>query len=144
MEPEHKVWASSFADPPDVKAFRRCKDQGKSDDECFEVGDNGVGVWNDDCSQGSGPSCALPPEVMEYYFKAVPDNKWRDARNQIILVRLANSHKDVEVAIRDRMPHIYTLERKGRKYRIDLNPDACLALGKHWPLEELVYWRKKE
>ena len=143
MADEHEVWASSFADPADVAAFKRCKAKGKSDEECFKVGDNAIGVWNDDTSQGSGPSCALPPEVMEYYFDATSTNKWRDARNVVILVRLASGGPEVEVAIRDRMPHIATLERKGSKYRIDLNPDAVLALGKRWPLETKVIWRKK-
>jgi len=41
----HKVIASSFADPADVRAFKRCKAQGKTDQECFRVGDNGVGCW---------------------------------------------------------------------------------------------------
>lgn len=147
MASTHKVWASSFADPADVAAFRRCKEQGKSDDECFKVGDNGVGVWNDDCSEGSGASCALPPEVMEYYFNATADNKWRDARNKVIWIRLAAcpTAPEVKVSIRDRMPHISTLENKGSKYRIDLNPDTVAALGKKpHNFEEQVTWRKNE
>lgn len=147
MADEHKVWASSFADPPDVAAFRRCKADGHDDDYCFGKGDNGVGLWGDDCSRFSGAACALPPEVMEYFFGATEANLWREARNQTILVKKADDPDEpaywVEVAIKDRMPHISTLEKKGRKYRIDLSPDAVLAIGKHWPLEELVIWKKK-
>ena len=44
----HRVHASSFADPADVRRFRACKAAGKSDQECFKVGDNGVGCWGDD------------------------------------------------------------------------------------------------
>src|SRR4051812_26848824 len=58
----HDVLATSFADPADVAAFRRCKAAGGSDQECFRVGDNGIGKWGDDCTAGSGPKCALPPE----------------------------------------------------------------------------------
>lgn len=144
MSNEHKVWASSFADPEDVRKFRHCKDNGGTDDDCFEVGDNGVGLWEDDCSQGSGPACALPPEVMEYYFGATESNKWREARNQMIMLRLADSDNEIVVRIKDRMPHIATLERKNRKYRIDLSPDTITLLGKvPHNFEELVIWRKE-
>ena len=143
MAKSHKVWASSFADPEDVRRFRKCKQDGGTDNDCFEVGDNGVGLWDDDVSQGSGPACALPPEVMEYYFGATAVNKWREARGKLISVNLVGSDHIVAIAIKDRMPHIITLENKGSKYRIDLNPDAVAALGKvPHNFEELVVWRK--
>src|SRR5688572_27886450 len=48
-EPEWRSGkASSFADPKDVAAFKRCKAQGKTDQQCFRVGDNGIGLWGDD------------------------------------------------------------------------------------------------
>ena len=37
--------ASSFADPADVAAFRKCKRTGKTDQQCFRVGDNGIGQF---------------------------------------------------------------------------------------------------
>lgn len=40
-----KAEASSFADPADVRAFERCKAEGKSDQACFRVGDNGIGQF---------------------------------------------------------------------------------------------------
>src|SRR2546430_15156010 len=39
------VTASSFADPADVVAFKKCKTQGKTDQQCFQVGDNGIGQF---------------------------------------------------------------------------------------------------
>jgi hypothetical protein len=140
----HKVWASSFANSEDIRRFRKCKIEGgywlhgvwhpgSSDKHCFEIGDNGIGFWGQDVSEGSGPACALPPEVIEYYglHKDSP----------LIVKNLAN---DVEatVLVRDHMPDIAYLEKHDRKYRIDLNPDACHALGIPIPAEQLVTWRK--
>src|SRR5687767_7411763 len=39
--------ASAFAYHADIVAFRKCKAQGKSDQQCFKVGDNGIGLWGD-------------------------------------------------------------------------------------------------
>jgi hypothetical protein len=39
----HHVVASSFADPADIRAFKKCKATGKTDQQCFKVGDNGIG-----------------------------------------------------------------------------------------------------
>ena len=77
----HPVLASSFADPADVEAFEKCKAQGKSDQECFKIGDNGVGCWGDNTKEGSGPSVAFPPETMEETWGSV-DN----ARGQKVYV----------------------------------------------------------
>jgi hypothetical protein len=59
-----KVIATSFADPNDVAAFRKAKNKGMSDQQAFRYGDNGIGCWGDDTSEGSGPSVALPPDDM--------------------------------------------------------------------------------
>lgn len=56
--------ASSFADPADVAAFRRCKAQGKSDQQCFKVGDNGRGAWNDDTTKTDIPYVAIPRDLI--------------------------------------------------------------------------------
>lgn len=61
-EDEHVVNASSFADPQDVAAFRKCKAQGGTDQACFAVGDNGIGFRGMDCTDDSKAICALPPE----------------------------------------------------------------------------------
>ena len=131
MSDSHKVWASSFADPDDIRAFRRCKAQGKTDKQCFEVGDNGIGFWGDDVSEGSGPACALPPEVIDYFGLG---------HNSPLIV--AHNDKEATVLVRDHMPHLSYLESHNRKYRIDLNPDACHALGISIPAEAQVIWRK--
>jgi hypothetical protein len=106
--------ASSFADPADVAAFRRCKEKGNSDDYCFQFGDNGIGCWGDDVTEGTGNACAVPPEYME--------NKWGSvdaAKHKLIAVR-ANDKMAVCV-LKDRMPHLRHIKTKAR---IDLNPDA--------------------
>jgi hypothetical protein len=95
------------------------------------LGDNGVGAWGDDCTEGSGPSVALPPEVREYYGLRPHDK---------IVVEYHG--KEVVAEIKDTMPHIGYLERKGLKARIDMNPDTCKALDLEPPVMALVTWRK--
>lgn len=150
MSDEHEVWASSFADPADVRAFKKCKAEGgywskgvwhpgSSDSHCFEVGDNGVGYWGDDVSEGTGPSCALPPEVIDYFGLQ---------HNSPLIVKNKKTGVEATVYLKDHMPHISTLEAKEArnpdrtKFRIDLNPDACHLLGISIPAEALVIWRK--
>ncbi len=128
---EHTVYASSFADPEDVYAFKRCKSQGHSDSYCFALGDNGIGAWGDDCSEGSGPSCALSPEVREYF-----DIKHLDP------IIITKDDKTVTALVKDTMPHISYLEKKGLKARIDLNPDCCAALNLTPPVMTQVTWKK--
>jgi hypothetical protein len=131
MEPQHKVYASSFADPADVRAFRRCKAQGHSDSYCFKYGDNGIGAWGDRTDEGSGPSCALPPDIMSFYGLSHNDN-----------IRIARGDKVVIAKIKDRMPPTDYLIRHGLKARIDMNPDTCRALGLEPPVLTLVTWEK--
>lgn len=123
----HKVKASSFADPADVKAFRECKANGNSDNYCFGKGDNGVGKWGDDCTVGSGPRCALPPEEW------IPFGN--EARGKKVLVK-ANG-KEVVCELRDTMPHYKSITNGAG---IDLNPDACEALGEKPPLMIAATW----
>lgn len=122
----HKVLASSFADPEDVKAFYRCKREGKSDQECFKVGDNGRGVWNDDTTIDS-PMCALPPD----YWKPLQDK----ARGAKVLVE-ANG-KSVVCELRDTMPWLKNIKNG---CGIDLNPAACKALGLTPPVKVAATW----
>ena len=42
-EKVHVVKASSFADPADVVAFKKCLKSGKTAKQCLAVGDNGIG-----------------------------------------------------------------------------------------------------
>lgn len=123
----HSVKASSFADPADVAAFRRCKNQGGSDQACFKVGDNGVGKWGDDCSQGSGPACALPPEDW---------GQFPDARGKKVVVRI--NGVSVFCNLKDTMPHKANITNGAG---IDLNPDTVAELGQRVPLMIAAEWR---
>lgn len=116
----HTGKASSFADPADIAAFKRCKAQGKSDQQCFRVGDNGIGKWGDATVQGSGPMCALPPEDWQQFGQ--------QARGKQVKVR-ANGRETI-VELRDTMPHKANVTNGAV---IDLNPDAANALGLHPP-----------
>lgn len=132
MSDFHHVLASSFADPADIAAFKRCKAKGHSDQECFKVGDNGVGCWGDDCSAGSGPCCALPPEVMEYFWGSTNAAK----HQKVVVTRFENK---VTCTIKDRMPHLANIHNGAR---IDLNYDALVALGLEPPTMTQVVWHK--
>jgi hypothetical protein len=131
-EIEHDTYASSFADPDDVAAFNRCKDAGGSDNECFKVGDNGIGCWGDSTVVGTGPSCAMPPEYMEARWGSK-----NAAKNKRVKVRRKINGKTTVCVLKDVMPSVANLANKAR---IDLNPDACYALGLEPPIMEPVLW----
>ena len=126
----HKGLASSFADPADVRAFKRCKAEGKSDQECFKVGDNGVGCWDDDCSEGSGPSCALPPDDMIEKFGSVASAK--HAKVAVTVNKL-----EIFCVLKDRMPWKKNITNNAI---IDLNPDAVALLGLKPPIMVPATW----
>lgn len=126
----HHGKASSFADPKDVAAFRRCKERGGTDQQCFKVGDNGIGCWGDDVT-GATPACALPPDDMI--------SKWGSV--------LGAKHKGVEVTVdgqtvlcilKDRMPWKKNINNEAI---IDLNPGACAALGLDPPIMVKASWK---
>lgn len=125
----HEVMASSFADPADVTAFRHCKALGGSDQECFKVGDNGIGKWGDDCTAGSGPKCALPPEDWLARWGV-------NARHAKVIVEIGD--KSVICEMDDTMPHRANITNGAG---VDLNPDAVAALGQHVPLMTKARWR---
>lgn len=115
----HSAIASEFADAADIEAFRKCKAQGKSDQDCFRVGDNGIGVWGQSTAPGSGPSCALPPEDIEEAWGSVAA-----AKNKQVIV----TYKDAvgTLILKDRMPHRANIKNGAG---IDLNEDARKLLG---------------
>lgn len=125
--PVHVVKASSFADPADVRAFRKAKAAGKTDQEAFRVGDNGVGLWGDDCSEGSGPACALPPDFWHTFLHP---------RGTKILVH--GNGRSVVCQLKDTMPQLKHITNGAG---IDLNPDAVAALGEKPPLMMPVSWQ---
>jgi hypothetical protein len=122
---QHPVMATSFADPVDISAFRKCKARGLSDQECFKVGDNGIGLWGDDCSEGSGMSVAVTPDDMIAEFGSI-----NAAKHKKVKITSVNG---VTVAIvKDRMPwKKYITNGAG----LDMNPDTCKALGISIPAE---------
>lgn len=122
----HSVKASSFADPADVRAFRRCKMEGKSDQECFKVGDNGIGKWGDDTTADK-PMCALPPDDWERFTN--PRGK---------RVRVKANGREVICELRDTMPRKKNIKNGAG---IDLNQAACKALGLTPPIMAPALWQ---
>ena len=121
---DHAVTATSFADPDDVAAFRRCKAEGKSDQECFKIGDNGVGCWGDDTTTAE-PCCALSPEAMVAKWGSI-----KAAKHKRVHVRVGD--REVVCILKDRLPH--------HSNRIDLNPGACVILGLTPPIKVRAHW----
>lgn len=131
----HKVTASSFADPADIAAFRRCKQHGGSDAQCFKLGDNGVGCWDDDVSAASHIAyCALPPDDMIARWGSV------DAARHKRVVVTANGRLVVCI-LGDRMPWHRNIKNG---CGIDLNPVACAALGLEPPVKTPASWAWEE
>ncbi len=127
---KHEVIATSFADPHDIERFRRCKDAGNSNEECFKVGDNGIGLWGDDCSEKAGPICALPPDDMVEKWGSINAAKHKP-------VQVNRGDLGVICTLKDRMPWKKNIKNGAG---IDLNPDACNALGLKPPVLEQVVW----
>ena len=69
-EKAHIVKASSFADPVDVVAFKKCLKSGRSEVQCFALGDNGIGLWGDDTTVAT-PICALPRKSVVSNGRAI-------------------------------------------------------------------------
>lgn len=126
----NRTVASSFADAADVAAFKKCKREGHTDNYCFNYGDNGVGKWLDDTSEGSGASVALPPETMEETWGSVDD-----AHNKSVKINW--NGKVITAKVKDTMPHRKNITNGAG---IDLNPDALLALGLVPPVLVRVTW----
>lgn len=97
--------------------------------ECFLVGDNGIGCWDDDTTVNV-PMVALPPEDMRQKFGYVVNA--RGAR-----VRVRCNGAVVIAEVRDRMP-----EARHRKNGagLDMNPALCAALGVQIPARVVVEW----
>ncbi|CAB4146292.1 hypothetical protein UFOVP1319_3 [uncultured Caudovirales phage] len=120
------VLATSFADPADVAAFKRCKAKGKSDMACFKVGDNGIGKWGHNTAQEHTPMCALPRDVWKKAGKKGGDKVrvWRDNRSVVGILG-------------DTMPLTANIKNGAG---IDLNPAFAKALGFKPPFLTPVNW----
>lgn len=111
-----RMRATSFADEEDLRRFNRAIQQGKSSREALETGDNGIGAWGKSTVRGTGPCVALSPHVVGFRRGG--------------MVRIFFGEKHVDADVRDVAPENV----------IDLNPDACEALGLKPPVSTLVDW----
>jgi len=119
-----KTKASSFADPADIARFRACKAKGGTDQQCFRVGDNGIGKWGDDTT-ANRPMCALPPED----WKARAAATGREPRGMLVKVTAAG--KSIVCELRDTMPRKANIKNGAG---IDLNHAAVRAIGRRPPI----------
>lgn len=110
---------SSFADPDDVAAFHRCKAQGRSDSDCFSVGDNGIGAFGDNTAQDQVAMCALPPERIIARWGSVAAGKHKP-----VIVEAVG--RECICVLADLMPHEANIHNGAI---CDLNPGAAKVLG---------------
>src|ERR1043166_1382167 len=127
----HRGRASSFADPADVAAFRRCKERGGSDMDCFRVGDNGIGCWGQDVTEGTGNACAVPPDDIIAKWGTVDGGKDKQ-------VEITANGTTITALVRYRMPWRKNITNGAV---IDLNPDSCRALGLEPPVMISCEWK---
>ena len=119
-----KAEASSFADPADVIAFKKCKAQGKTDKQCFAVGDNGIGKFGANTAQETTPMVAVHPS------DAIA--KWG--------TMLAAAHRQVRVTVGSKSVIAAVEDQLGVPGRIDLNPAAAKELGLKPPFLVKCVW----
>lgn len=124
-------FASSFADAADVRAFRRAKAKGMTDEEAFKYGDNGVGCFGGDVTTLKIPFVAVPPDDMIERWGSV-----KAAKHKPVLVTIAGVTRQCVVG--DRMPW-----RKNIRNRavIDLAPGAQAAFGLKPPFMVKASWK---
>lgn len=123
--------ATSFADPADIAAFKKCKAQGKSDQECFKVGDNGIGYTGLDVTTTVIPYVAVQPDYMIA--------KWGDvnkAAGKGVIVTIGKQTHTCIVG--DRMPWVKNTKNGAV---IDLAPGAQKLFGLKPPFSVDAEWR---
>lgn len=116
--------ASSFADPKDVEDFKKCKAQGKTDKQCFAVGDNGIGKFGKLTAQTTTPMVAIHPTDAKKRWGSMDAAAHR-------LVRVTVGNKSVVASVEDQL---------GVAGRIDLNPAAAKELGLNPPFLKDCVW----
>src|SRR5436305_4015352 len=117
--------ASSFADPKDVEDFKKCKAQGKTDKQCFAVGDNGIGKFGKLTAQSTAPMVAIHPEDAK--------KRWGSMN--------AAAHRLVRVTVGDNSVVASVEDQLGAAGRIDLNPAAAKELGLNPPFLKPCVWK---
>lgn len=125
-----KVIASDFASMEDVRRYNAAIAKGKTQQEAFAVGDNGVGLWGDKTSQMDRPACALPPDDMIAKFGSI--NASKEAK---VLVTVRG--RSVVCELDDRMPWKRNIKNGAG---IDLNPAAISKLGLKSPIMVEAEW----
>lgn len=118
--------ASSFADPKDIEAFKRCKKTGKTDKQCFAVGDNGIGQFGANTAQTHTPMCALHATQMIRDFGSIAKA----------------AHQKMKVTVNGRTVICSVEDRMSAPGRIDLNPAAAKVLGLKPPFLVNSTWQK--
>jgi hypothetical protein len=116
--------ASSFADPKDVEDFKRCKAQGKTDKQCFAVGDNGIGKFGKITAQTTTPMVAIHPSDAK--------KRWGSMD--------AAAHRTVRVTVGGRSVEASVEDQLGVAGRIDLNPAAAAKLELNPPFLKVCTW----
>lgn len=117
--------ASSFADPADLVAFQKCKATGKTDKECFKVGDNGIGKFGKLTAQQDIPMVAIHPSDATAKWGSMNAAAHR-------MVRVTVGSRSVDAAVEDQL---------GVAGRIDLNPAAAKALNLDPPFLTACTWQ---
>ncbi len=119
-----KAKASSFADPKDVADFNKCKAQGKTDGQCFAVGDNGIGAW------GAFTAQTAKPMVAVHKDDAVA--RWGSFDGA--------AHRSVRVTVGGQSVVAVVEDKLGTPGRIDLNPATAKKLGLTPPFLKPCEW----
>ena len=117
--------ASSFADPADVAAFNKCKATGKSDLQCFAVGDNGIGQFGKVTAQDHTPMVAVHKTAMVARWGSVA----------------AAAHRPVRIKVGDKIIEATVEDRISAHGRIDLNPACAKLLGLRPPFVVPSSWQ---
>lgn len=126
----HHGKASSFADPADVAAFKRCKKQGHGDEYCFRFGDNGIGFTGINCAAEDVAICALPPEKWKSKYGTAAQAAGK-------LVAVTYNGKRVVGILGDTMPREANITNGAI---IDLNPGFAKQFGVKPPFMVTVDW----
>lgn len=99
-----KLKATSFATRQDLAAFSACVTKGNSVNDCLNVGDNGVGAWNEQTWEPH----SMPP-IIAMPSPAAKDSLWNVTMNG----------ETVQCICKDRSPSGV----------VDLAPSALKAFG---------------
>jgi hypothetical protein len=113
------VTASTFADPADVRAYKKAIAEGKTEAQALKVGDNGIGKWGDFTATEDHAMCALPPEDWQAKW-----GKGSAARGKKVSVTYKG--KTVVGELRDTLPKKANIKNGAG---IDLNPGFAKAFG---------------